>query len=97
MSIDQEDRMNVPIGVREWKKKIETIFRFLMASVPATQQRNEVEVSGRVCDMVHDGSVLKTPQKDIVRHDCTSQAAHCALLYLRHMCNSTHIEASERR
>ena len=66
-----------------------------MASVPATQQLNEVEVSGGVCEMVCDLSVLKTPHKYIGRRYCASEELHCALLFLHHMCNFTHTEASE--
>ena len=63
---------------------VEIIFRFSVAFVPATQRRNEVEVSGGVCDVVRDASALKTSQKHIGRRDCTAQAVHCALLSLHH-------------
>ena len=46
---------------------VESIFRFLMVSVPTTQRSNEVEVLEGVCDVVRDASDLKTTQKDIGR------------------------------
>ena len=72
------------------------IFHLPVASFPATQGRNEVEVPGRECEMVCDASVLKTLQKHIGRQDCVAQAVHCALISLQHMCNLTHTKASER-
>ena len=59
------------LGCMKEKKTIETILHFLMASVPSTQRQNEVEVLREVCDVVHDASVLKTPQKDIGRRGFT--------------------------
>ena len=61
-----------------------------MASVTATQQRNEVEVLGEVFYMVSEASYLKTPQEDIGRLDCAAQAVHYTMIYLHHRYNLTH-------
>ena len=46
---------------------VESIFCFLMVSVPTTQRRNDVEVLEIVCDVVSDASDLKITQKGIGR------------------------------
>ena len=71
---------------------VETNFYFLMASVTTVQQHNKVAVLGRVFGVVREESYLKTPHKDIGRCDYISQAVHCVLLSLHHMCNLTHTE-----